>query len=299
MTAVLITGGSSGIGLATALRFAARGDRIALLSRSSEALEAAAADCRRAGAAEVATLVADVADHEQVNAAVSSAVAAFGALDVCVHAAAVAAYGRLDEVPVAVYDRVLDVNVKGTAHVARAVLRHFRQREQGTLVLIGSLLGRIATPYLSAYGVSKWAIRNLARTLHLETRDLPRVHVCEVWPGGVNTPVYQQSASYAGRNGRPPPPVGSAQRVAEVVLRTVDRPRPRAGVGWANPLMMVGFACLPGVYDRLVGPLMLRLGIAGPEVAPHPGNVLEPQPRAERVDGPWRGWAGLPAKKSR
>jgi len=105
--------------------------------------------------------------------------------------------------------------------------------------------------------------------------------------------VYEQSATYAGRNGRPPPPVVSADRVAEVIVRTANRPKPRTGVGWANPLMMFGFAALPGVYDRLVGPLMLRLGIAGPPVASHPGNVLDPQPAAERVDGPWRGWLGL------
>ncbi|MBA3251759.1 MAG: SDR family NAD(P)-dependent oxidoreductase [Geodermatophilaceae bacterium] len=293
MTSVLVTGGSSGIGRAAALRFAARGDRLALVSRSAAALAQAAEDCRRAGAVEVLTLTADVASQREVEAAVDAAIEAFGALDVCVHGAAVAAYGRLDDVPAEVYDRVLDVNIKGTVHVARAVLRHFRSEQAGVLILVGSVVGRISAPYLSAYGVSKWAIRSLARTLHLEARDLPGVHVCEVWPGGVNTPVYEQSATYAGRNGRPPPPVVSADRVAEVIVRTANRPKPRTGVGWANPLMMFGFAALPGAYDRLVGPLMLRLGIAGPPVASHPGNVLDPQPAAERVDGPWRGWLGL------
>lgn len=293
MRSVLVTGGSSGIGRATALRFAARGDRLALVSRSASALAEAAAHCRQAGAAEVLTLTADVASQQEVEAAVEAAVEAFGALDVCVHGAAVAAYGRLDDIPADVYDRVLDVNVKGTVHVARAVLRHFRSEQAGVLILIGSVVGRISAPYLSAYGVSKWAIRALARALHLEARDLPGVHVCEVWPGGVNTPVYGQSATYAGRGGRPPPPVVSADRVAEVIVRTADRPKPRTGVGWANPLLMFGFSALPGVYDRLVGPLMLRLGIGGPPVPPNPGNVLDPRPSAEAIDGPWQGWLGL------
>jgi len=292
VTAVLVTGGSSGIGLAAALRFAARGDRVALLSRSPQALAAAAQQCRAAGAAEVLELPADAADQAQVEAAVSAVVDAFGGLDVCVHAAAVAAYGRLDDVPAEVFDRVVDINIKGTAHVARAVLRHFRGRGEGTLILIGSVVGRIATPYMSAYGVTKWAIRSLARTLHLEASDLPGVHVCEVWPGSVNTPVYEQSASYAGRGGRPPPPVLQPDRVAAVIVRVADRPRPRAGVGWTNPVMMFGFSALPGVYDRLVGPLMARLGLSRPSVAPTTGNVLSPRPEAEQVQGPWLGPLG-------
>lgn len=184
MTSVLVTGGSSGIGRAAALRFAARGDRIALVARSEQALAAAAEDCRRVGAAQVLTLTADVASQQEVEAAVDAAIEAFGALDVCVHGAAVAAYGRLDDIPAEVYDRVLDVNVKGTVHVARAVLRHFRSEQAGVLILIGSVLGRISAPYLSAYGVSKWAIRSLARVLHLEARDLPVCTCARCGPAG-------------------------------------------------------------------------------------------------------------------
>lgn len=286
---VLVTGGSSGIGRAAALRFAARGDRLTLLARSSTALEQAAADCRAAGSPQVLTLVADVADRDAVDAALDG----LDAFDVCVHAAAVAAYGRLLDVPGEVYDRVIDVNVKGTVNVARAALRHFEARGAGTLVLVGSLVGRIGTPYLSAYGITKWAVRGLARALHVETLRMPGVHVCEVWPGGVNTPVYEQAATYAGREGRPPPPVVSADRVAAAIVDVVDRPRPRVSVGWSNPVMIAGFGALPWVYDRLVGPLMLRMGLSRRSSPPTPGNAFEPVASLEQVDGPWRGQLGL------
>ncbi len=290
---VLVTGASSGIGRACALRFAGQGDRLVLLSRSAGTLAEVQRECQAAGASDVSVAVADVGSQEQVEAAVAAAVTAFGGIDVCVHAAAVAAYGRLEDIPADVFDRVVDTNVKGSAHVARAVLRHFRRRERGTLILLGSVLGRISAPFISPYGVSKWAVRGLARTLKLEAQDLPDVHVCEVWPGGVNTPVYQQSANYAGRAGRPPPPVVSPERVAATVEAVARRPRPRTGVGAANPLMILGFTALPRVYDALVVPLMSRLGLSRTAIEPQPGNVFAPQPRLERTRGPWDGPLGL------
>lgn len=290
---VFVTGASSGIGRASAVRFAEQGARLVLLSRSPEALAAVEGDCRRAGAAATLVTVADVGVQEQVEVAMACAVATFGRVDICVHAAAVAAYGRLEDIPAEVFDRVIDTNVKGAANVARAAISHFREREQGTLILVGSVLGRIAAPFISPYGVSKWAIRGLARTVKLENQDLPDVHVCEVWPGGVNTPVYQQSANYAGRVGRPPPPVVPPERVAAAIDRVARHPRPRVGVGWANPIMVFGFAFLPGLYDTLVVPLMKLLGIGRERLEPHPGNVLAPQAGAEATRGPWRGLLGL------
>nr|MBA3525092.1 short-chain dehydrogenase [Geodermatophilaceae bacterium] len=131
-----------------------------------------------------------------------------------------------------------------------------------------------------------------------ENLDLPDVHVCEVWPGGVNTPVYQQSGNYAGRAGRPPPPVVSADRVAAAVERVADRPVPRTMVGLANPVMIVGFGAFPWVFDRLVVPLMSRIGIGREPAPPGPGNVLAPRPRLNATDGPWRGPLGLRRRKN-
>ncbi len=294
----MLTGASSGIGRACAVRFARRGDRLLLMARGAGPLEETRRECLAAGAPEVVVHPADVADHTAVEAAVDRAVAEFGGLAIVVHAAAVAAYGRLQDVPVEVFDAVIDTDVKGSAHVARAALRHFRTQERGTLIFLGSVLGRMTTPFMSSYGVSKWAVRSLARALLQENLDLPDVHVCEVWPGGVNTPVYQQSGNYAGRVGRPPPPVVSADRVAAAVERTADHPKPRTMVGLFNPIMMIGFGAFPWVFDRLVVPLMSRIGIGREPAAPGPGNVLAPRPRLNATDGPWRGPLGLRRRKS-
>lgn len=279
---VLVTGASSGIGRATALLLAEEGATLVLSGRSADTLAAVAADCRARGA-EVTVLVADVTDDAAVEAVVAGAVAQHGRLDVCVHSAAVVAYGKFEDVPVETFAHVVETGVIGTANVARSTLRVFRRQGSGTLIVLGSILGRIATPFMSPYVTSKAAIHALTRTLAIENRDLADVTVCLLMPGSVDTPVYRRAANYAGRVGKPPPPVISAEKVARSVLRLIERPRPRVDVGPANKLMSFGFTALPAVYDLLVTPLM-RLVALGKPVEAHDGNVFTAT-RLHDVDG--------------
>ncbi len=287
---VVVTGASSGIGRATALLLAGTGTRLVLSSRSPEALEETADACRELGA-ETVTVVADVTDEPAVDKVCADAVARFGGIDGWVHTAAVVAYGRFEDVPAETFRRVLDTGVHGTVHVARVALRRFRAQGHGTLVLTGSLLGEIATPYMSSYVTSKWAVRGLARVLAVEARETPGVHVCVVSPGGVDTPVYLQAANYAGRVGRPPPPVDSPEKVARAIVRSLRDHRPRRSVGPANLVARAGFTLLPAVFDALVGPLMRAGGLSREPVEPHDGNVFAPVPAGEGLHGRWgRHW---------
>ncbi|HWJ66201.1 MAG TPA: SDR family NAD(P)-dependent oxidoreductase, partial [Nocardioides sp.] len=267
---VLITGASSGIGREVALALAERGDALVLLARRRPELAEVAATCSRLGASRVLVQPADVSDAHAWDEAFEAAVAEFGRVDVVVHAAAVAAYGRFTEVPGEVFDRVQDINLVGTANVARTSLKHFESRRGGHLVLIGSLVGKIGTPFLSPYVVSKWAVHGLARTLQAELVGTP-VDVSLVSPGGVSTTIYDKAASYLGVQGKPPPPVYDARRAAAAVVRVVDHPRRDRAVGFLNPVVSLGFRLMPGVYDRLVAPLMTRLALGTTPVADHPG----------------------------
>ncbi|WP_347057317.1 SDR family NAD(P)-dependent oxidoreductase [Blastococcus sp. HT6-30] len=285
----LITGASSGIGRATAVQLAGRGARLALVARGRESLEAAAAEVRAAGAATVTVCPADVLDEDAFAAVVSAAVAEFGRLDVVVHSAQVMAYGRMEEVPKQVYERVVDTALHGTATVARHVLPVFRRQGGGHLVVVNSLLGNVTTPLMGPYAVAKWGQLALARVLQQETRDEPGISVSIVQPGGVNTPIYYQGASWAGSTGRPPPPVYSPQRVARRILSTLDRPRRVVQAGVLNHVVTAGFRLLPGVYDVLVEPLLQRLALSGDRVEPTEGNVFRSRPAGNATEGRWRG----------
>lgn len=290
---VLVTGASSGIGRATARLLASRGANVVLVARSAQSLAEAEQECRSAAATGADTLVvtADVADADSVDAALEAAVERFGRVDAVVHSAAVLAYGRFEDVPADVFDTALSVTLGGTVNTTRSALRHFRARGGGSLVVVGSLLGKIATPYMSSYVTAKWAVHGLVRTVQIETRSEPGIDVSLVSPGGVNTPVYRQAGTYLGWHGRPPPPVDPPERVARAVVAAIERPRRETSVGPANPLAVLGFRALPGVYDLLVTPLMRLGGISRDEAPASPGNVLEPQPSGNAVHGAWgRHW---------
>ena len=285
---VLITGASSGIGRATALELAGRGARLVLVARGEEALDDTAEQARAAGAADVLVRPADVTDEDAIRATVEVTVGRFGRLDAVVHAAQVMAYGTIEEVPREVFETVVETAVHGTAVVARVVLPVFRGQGAGHLVIVNSLLGQVAAPLMGSYVAAKWGQLGLIRVLQQETRDVPGVTVSAIQPGGVDTPIYFQAASWAGSTGRPPPPVYSAHRLGRRIVSLLDRPRQQVQAGIFNPLITAGFRLVPGVYDLLVGPLMRRLAIADDEVPPTEGNVFASRPRGNATEGGWR-----------
>jgi NAD(P)-dependent dehydrogenase (short-subunit alcohol dehydrogenase family) len=280
---VVLTGASSGIGKAAALAFAARGDHLVLAARGHADLATVAAEC---GGSPL-VVPTDVTEPLQVEELAKAAVEQFGRIDVWVDTAAVMAYGRFEDVPSDVFDRVVTTDLLGPAHVARTALRQFRAQQRGTLILCGSLLGHITAPYMSGYVTAKWGLRGLIRTLRQETRDAPDIHVCSLTPGSVDTPIYTSAANYAGFVGRPPPPVDSAQRMAGAIVKLAGKPRADVSVGAANRLIEFGFNALPPVYDTLVGPLMRRGGLSRAAVGPRTGNVFGHERRTEGGPGRW------------
>jgi NAD(P)-dependent dehydrogenase (short-subunit alcohol dehydrogenase family) len=272
---VLVTGASSGIGEATARLAARRGDHLVLLARGSEALSRVAGDCDELGAASTTITPANVADDDDVRRAVEVAVARHGRLDIVVSNAGVVAYGRIEDVPVEVFDQVVETNLLGTVNLVRHVLPVLREQEQGSLVLVGSIIGHIAVPEMAAYVLSKWGVRGLVRQLRVDNRDRPGLHVGYVAPGGVDTPIYEQAATYGDSVGRPPFPVQDPESVAARILATADHPWRGGQTSLANQVIRFGFRTLPPVYDRLVGPLftVVAQDLVRP-VVHGPGNVL-------------------------
>jgi NAD(P)-dependent dehydrogenase (short-subunit alcohol dehydrogenase family) len=280
---VVLTGASSGIGRAAALAFAARGDRLVLAARGLPDLTATAAAC----GGDPLIVPTDVTRSADVDDLAAAAVERFGRIDVWVDTAAVMAYGRFEDVPAEVFDRVVTTDLLGPANVARAALRQFRVQGEGDLILCGSLLGHVTVPYMSAYVTSKWGLRGLIRTLRQETRGAPDIHVSTLAPGSVDTPIYTSSANYAGFVGRPPPPVDAPDRMARAILRLADKPRAEISVGATNRLIELGFNAFPPVYDALVGTLMRRAGLSRRPIGESTGNVFAPRPRVESGPGRW------------
>ncbi len=279
---VLITGASQGIGRATAELYAARGAQLVLCARSADALAEVRRVCEDLGA-NVVVVVTDVAEDTQVERAVAAGLARFGRLDVCVHVAGVAAYGHHTDTAADVFAHVITTNLVGAANVARASLAVFRAQGVGTLVVVGSVLGRVAVPGMGAYVASKWGLRGLVRVLQQENRDLPGVRVTSVAPGSVRTSIHSRAVGGADQGATAPPPSTSTRAVARAIRAAAHRGSGERDVdafgGMANKVLAAAFTVVPGVFDRLIGPLMHTLATPGDQRALSPAAPAIGRPR--------------------
>jgi NAD(P)-dependent dehydrogenase (short-subunit alcohol dehydrogenase family) len=214
---VLITGASSGIGRATALRLSSFGSRIVLAARNTQALDEVAQEAAKVGAKPLA-VATDVTQADQCRRAIETAVAEFGRLDILLCSAGLSMRAYFENSDLAAMETVVRVNFLGTLYATYFALPYVKQT-RGSLVAISSLTGLRGIPSYSVYGASKFAVQGLYESLRLEVKK-DGVHVGVVSPGFVDTPL---RANVLGPEGRPwPDPPAPPFRIWPVA-KCVDR----------------------------------------------------------------------------
>ncbi|SDY73296.1 NADP-dependent 3-hydroxy acid dehydrogenase YdfG [Modestobacter sp. DSM 44400] len=184
-TTALVTGGSSGLGRATALALAAAGADVAVLARGSAELEQAAEEVRASGVRASAAVV-DLADAEGIERAVGQVRAELGPVRLLVNAAGTDVPGPVTELDVAGWDRVLDVNLRASFLLAKAVWPDMSERGGGTIVNVSSVAGRRGWANASAYCAAKFGLTGLTQALAAEGKRL-RIRACVLYPGAMDT----------------------------------------------------------------------------------------------------------------
>jgi len=256
---VLVTGSSSGIGRAIVTCFADKTWHVAATMRRPEN------DTALAARPSVKLYRLDVTDPASIDAAISSAIADFGGIDVVVNNAGFSLDGVFEAMDDDALRREFETNVFGLMRVTRAIIPYFRQRRGGTIVQIASMGGRITLPLYAPYHASKWAVEGFSESLQFELRPLG-IKLRIVEPGAVKTDFYGRSRAFvrpadtdaydnfirkveavnlrAGASGRPP-----AEVAAMVYKAAIDRgDRLRYVVGAPAPLLLTLRRLLP---DRL------------------------------------------------
>lgn len=285
---VVITGASGGIGRATARALAQRGATVVLAARRRTALEQVASECEALGGRAL-VVPTDVTEERQVQALAHRALEQTGRIDVWFNNAGVTLFGRVEDAPSDVWERVLRTNLFGCYYGARAVIPIFREQGTGTLINTASVVAYAAQPFTSAYGASKFAIRGLSDSLREELLDASDIHVCTVLPASIDTPLFQQAANYTGRSPKPMDPVYSAEDVASGVLSLVHRPRRELFVGSAGRLLALGHGMAPGTTEKIFARKVERDHFTDRPGAQSRGNLFEPMPEWANVSGGWRG----------
>lgn len=223
---VLVTGASSGVGLAAAEQAAGRGAHVTLLARDAGRLEAAresVAAVRRSPSQRVAVVTADVSSFEQVSGAVSSAVAELGPVDVLIAAAGYCYPARFTEMPIEEFAGQVGTNLLGSIYAARLVAGSMIERRRGHIVLFSSIGGHIGVYGYSGYSPAKFGVIGLAEVLRSELKP-HGIGVSVVCPPNVDTPGYARERAIeppetarVNGNARAVPPADVARRALAAV----------------------------------------------------------------------------------
>jgi NAD(P)-dependent dehydrogenase (short-subunit alcohol dehydrogenase family) len=182
---VLITGGASGIGAATAARFLEEGSAVCVLDRDSKAR----AQIQHQLPDLAGTLDADVSNLQEVQAAVNDAVRIMGGLDVLINNAGISIRHNFLDITPEEWDKVIAVNLTGVFYMAQTAARHMMQQNGGVILQTASTNGIMGYPYYADYNATKAGVIELTKSMALELA--PKVRVCAVAPGYVLTPMQQ------------------------------------------------------------------------------------------------------------
>ncbi|SEH84542.1 MULTISPECIES: SDR family oxidoreductase [Epilithonimonas] len=280
---VVITGASSGVGLAAAEAFAKEGCNLILAARGKEALENAVETCQNLGAIAVG-IPTDVSDFKEVEHLAEEALKITGTVDFWVNNAGVMATGRYEETPIEVIDQVIKTNLLGYLHGARSILPIFKKQKHGILINNISIGGWMPAPYGTAYSASKYGIRGMTECLQGEVSDEPDIHICGLYPSIQKSTGNMHSAKYSGLDFKIPPTAADPKKLAEAMVEMAKNPQKSKFTDFSSLMMK-------GMYSLIPKPVInttsaaLRLLMKEDSETDTDGNVLTQSKNPMRIYG--------------
>lgn len=230
---VIVTGGSSGIGLETARGYLERGKKVTIIARNQQRLDDAVKELTKSSlpaAAKLQAISCDVSASEpDVIAAIGKAVSEFGEVDILINCAGISVAGEFSSLSAEDFQRMLHVNVLGSVYPTRAVVESMKARRRGHVVFVSSQVAQAAIHGYSAYAASKWALRGLAEALQMELKPF-NVQVSLSYPPDTRTPGYAEEMIHKPKITAVISETGTVLEAAEVGRDIVDATLNGSGV---------------------------------------------------------------------
>ena len=284
---IVITGATSGIGLATARQAAKRGASVVLNARAEEDLAIVTLEIAAEGG-QVAFVAGDVADLAVVHALADAAIAEFGRIDTWVNNAGVSIYGLLEDVSMADARRLFDTNYWGTVHGSLVALPHLKAAG-GALLNVGSELSETVIPLQGHYVASKHAIKGFTDTLRIELeKERAPVSVTLVEPSAIDTPYPEHAKNYMEVEPTHQPPVYAPEVVAKAILHCASHAHRTVRVGAGAKTFTLLEKIAPALGDRFKVATSFD-GSRTDEPARGDDTLFAPRPGAPRVRGRYQG----------
>jgi NAD(P)-dependent dehydrogenase (short-subunit alcohol dehydrogenase family) len=253
---IVITGASSGIGLATARRAARKGAKLVLAARSVEDLNELVGEIRGKGGDALA-VQADVGVEEDVHHIAAEAVGAFGGFDTWVNNAGVSIYGPALDIATDDMRRLFETNFWGVVYGSRAACEHLRRRG-GALINIGSEVSDKAAPLQAAYSASKHAVKGWTDALRMELEyQAAPISVTLIKPGAIDTPYPEHARNYMPDFPKPAAPVYAPDSVAAAILHAATTPVRDMFVGGGARFLSSLDRWAPRTTDRLTERMLI------------------------------------------
>ncbi|NIY46685.1 SDR family oxidoreductase [Cedecea colo] len=252
MAVVVVTGGTAGVGRATAVHFAKEGYDVAVIARGEEGLSETLAELQGVGV-RAAAFSADVADAVQMTRTADSIEAEFGPVSVWINSAMCTIMSPFEEVDASEYKRVTDVTYLGAVNGTREALRIMKARNEGTIVQIGSALAYRSIPLQSAYCGAKAAIRGFTDALRCELiHQRSAIRLTMVHLPGTNTPQFSWARNKLGHPARPVAPVYQPEAIAKAIFNAACKAPREMWVGKATVQSILGNYIFPQWLDSML-----------------------------------------------